>query len=127
MHERDLPQRTSSEESTNVSELNEWRRIKVDPMLDNHQAILLGAGEKPGLVLSHGLLSGKFDTLIQIGKVVILLIGIFGTIISAFEVAGPWLRTRLGIPITYSTPAQPDAGVQSSQPQHSDVLPGKAY
>lgn len=97
--------RTAAESYANVSELNEWRRVKVDPMLDKHQALLIdGRDGQPSVLLSQGLLHGKFDTLIGIGKVVVVLIGIFGTLISLFEIGGPWIRQRLGLPVSVVQP-----------------------
>ena len=104
--------RTAAESYANVSELNEWRRVKVDPMLDNHQRLLIdGTESQPSVVLSMGLLHGKFDTVIKIGLgvlklggVIVILITLFGTIISIFEIGGPWIRQRLGLPVSVVQP-----------------------
>ncbi len=122
MAEHDGQHRGVGEESKNVWELNEWRRTKADPMLDNHQKILIdGDGGKPSLLLSQGLLHGKFDTLIQIGKTIIALITIFGTLIGIFEIGGPWIREKLGLPVTISVPAQQKPGVQSKPDKPADA------
>jgi hypothetical protein len=108
----EIDHRTAAESYTNVSELNEWRRVKVDPMLDNHQKLLIdGTASQPPIVLSMGLLHGKFDTMIKIGLgvlklggIIVILITLFGTIISIFEIGGPWIRQKLGLPASLIQP-----------------------
>ena len=46
------------------------------------------------MLLSQGLLHGKFDTLISIGRAVVTLITIFGILVGILEVFGPWIRQR---------------------------------
>ena len=109
------------ETEAKLSELNTWRKVRVDPMLDKHEDSLTAEAKKRGeLELSQGLLHGKFDTLIYLAKIVIALVAIFGSLLSIIDLAGPWIRQKLGLPATYlqsipaSEPAQGKPGHQLS-------------
>jgi hypothetical protein len=87
--------RNPEDVAKNVSELNYWRRIKVDPLLDRHQAVLIdGENGEPSVLLSQGLLHGKFDTLISIGHGIVVLITVFGILMGILQVCGPWIRQK---------------------------------
>jgi hypothetical protein len=108
--------RPCADVAKNVGELNQWRKLKVDPMLDKHQAVLIdGEGGQPSVQLSQGLLHGKFDTLIDIGKIIIALITVFGSLITIFELGGPWVRQKLGLPVAVAPLVPGKPGAQPNQ------------
>jgi len=114
------PRRTSEEDYRNISELNFWRQTKVDPMLDTHERILVtGTIEHPALVTLVAVILERIDLMVLVVKgaaqfikwslgVVILLITIYGFF-------GPWIRQKIGLPVSISVPSESVPGVQSQQ------------
>ena len=114
-------QRASVEDkSKNIDELNEWRRGKVDPMLDKFNKILLeGDGpDNPSLITLVALILQKFDLILDTvrwtGKALVALAGLIVALISINTVWGPSIRHYFGLPTSYVT--APPSGVSYSQP-----------
>ena len=109
------------ERATNISELNEWRRSKVDPMLDEFNRILVkGDGpESPSLPLLVALILQKFDMILETvkwtGKAMVALAGLIVALITINGVWGPSIRSYLGLPIFYVS--APASGASSTQPE----------
>jgi hypothetical protein len=125
------PRRPSLEVAENVLELNNWRRLKVDPMLDKHQAILIDGHEGQPSILAHmDRTNNKLDynnerlkDLVWLGKAIAAMIPLAVALIGLVEGCGPVWRQKLGLPITISVPAPSKSSVQLPQKPQEAVQP----
>ena len=119
MAEHEALERSHADVVKNVSELNTWRKVKADPMLDRHQAVLIdGTDGSPALVAHIASTNTKLDynnerlkDLVWLGRAMFYLMLSIGPILALIEGCAPVWRQKMGLPVTTSIP-----------PAHSQVV-----
>ena len=104
-----------------VGSLEYWRTTKVDPMIDNHQRILIeGDGpNSPSLITFVALISNKFDMVLEVvhgaAKFIKWSLAVIIMLITIWGFFGPLIRQFLHLPIAISLPSEPKKDVKSPQ------------